>query len=50
MLQSWWLLSALAALRDRGVAAIMGGVFEIIAAFHLRRELGNEWLLTLNAR
>jgi hypothetical protein len=27
----------------------MGGVFEIIAAFHLRCELGNEWLLTERA-
>lgn len=28
--------------------AIVRGVFEIIAAFHLRRELTNEWLLALN--
>jgi uncharacterized membrane protein HdeD (DUF308 family) len=28
--------------------AIVRGVFEILAAFHLRRELRNEWLLALN--
>jgi len=28
--------------------AIVRGIFEIIAAFHLRRELTNEWLLALN--
>ena len=28
--------------------AIVRGIFEILAAFHLRRELTNEWLLALN--
>lgn len=28
--------------------AIIRGIFEILAAFHLRRELRNEWLLALN--
>ena len=30
------------------VWAIIRGIFEILAAFHLRRELRNEWLLALN--
>ena len=30
------------------VWAIVRGIFEILAAFHLRRELRNEWLLALN--
>jgi uncharacterized membrane protein HdeD (DUF308 family) len=30
------------------VWAIVRGIFEILAAFHLRKELSNEWLLILN--
>jgi Short repeat of unknown function (DUF308) len=40
--------TALALLYVVAVWAIVRGVFEIIAAFHRRRELSNEWLLALN--
>jgi len=41
-------VTALVLLYVIAVWAIVRGVFEIIAAFHLRRELRNEWLLALN--
>jgi uncharacterized membrane protein HdeD (DUF308 family) len=44
----WPGVTALALLWVIAVWAIVHGVFEILAAFHLRRELSNEWLLALN--
>jgi uncharacterized membrane protein HdeD (DUF308 family) len=41
-------VTALALLWVIAVWAIVRGIFEILAAFHLRRELKNEWLLVLN--
>jgi len=41
-------VTALVLLYVIAVWAIVRGVFEVIAAFHLRRELRNEWLLALN--
>jgi len=44
----WPGVTALALLWVVAVWAIVHGIFEILAAFHLRRELNNEWLLVLN--
>jgi uncharacterized membrane protein HdeD (DUF308 family) len=44
----WPGVTALALLWVIAVWAIVRGIFEILAAFHLRRELRNEWLLILN--
>jgi uncharacterized membrane protein HdeD (DUF308 family) len=44
----WPGVTALALLWVIAVWAIVRGIFEILAAFHLRRELKNEWLLVLN--
>ena len=44
----WPGVTALALLWVLAVWAIVRGIFEILAAFHLRKELSNEWLLILN--
>jgi len=44
----WPGVTAIALLYLIAVWAIIRGIFEILAAFHLRKELRNEWLLALN--
>jgi len=44
----WPGVTAIALLYLIAAWAIVRGIFEILAAFHLRRELTNEWLLALN--
>jgi uncharacterized membrane protein HdeD (DUF308 family) len=44
----WPGVTAIALLYVIAAWAIVRGVFEIMAAFHLRREITNEWLLGLN--
>ena len=44
----WPGVTAVALLYLIAVWAIVRGVFEILAPFHLRRDLTNEWLLALN--
>ncbi len=44
----WPRVTAIALLYLIAAWAIVRGIFEILAAFHLRRELRNEWLLALN--
>jgi uncharacterized membrane protein HdeD (DUF308 family) len=44
----WPGVTAIALLYLIAVWAIVRGIFEILAAFHLRRELRHEWLLALN--
>lgn len=44
----WPGVTAIVLLYLIAVWAIVRGIFEILAAFHLRRELRHEWLLALN--
>jgi uncharacterized membrane protein HdeD (DUF308 family) len=44
----WTGLSALALLIFMGVTAIMRGIFEIVGAIVLRKEISNEWMLALS--
>jgi len=41
-------ITALALVFLIGAWAVIRGIFEIVAAFHLRKELDNEWLLALS--